>query len=206
MKAIAGITGNRPRRATSVALGGAALALVAGGLLYHNVKGRRDGATPSDTREVERSITIGASADELYRAWRDPSNLSRIMGDMAEVIAAGADRTHWTAHGPLGRRLEWDTRVVEERPGEMLRWESLDGATLPNSGELRFRPAPGNRGTEAALRVRFDPPGGALGSAVAARLGIVPDLLADKALRRFKSLIETGEIPTLAHNPSARDE
>jgi len=100
--------------------------------------------------------------------------------------------------------MEWDTQIVEDRHGKLLRWESLEGAPLPNEGTVRFSPAPGDWGTEAMLCLRFDPPGGPLGNRAVKRLNIVPRVLADKILRRFKSLAETGEIPTLAYNPSAR--
>jgi uncharacterized membrane protein len=86
----------------------------------------------------------------------------------------------------------------------MVRWKSVDGAPLPNEGSVRFHPAPGDWGTEVTLRFRFALPGGPLGNTVAKRLGIVPRMLAEKALRRFKSLAETGEIPRLKHNPAAR--
>jgi uncharacterized membrane protein len=127
------------------------------------------------------------------------------MGYFAEVTATGEGRAHWVVRGPLGRRLVWDTRIVEDHPGECVRWESLDGALVPNEGVLRFRPAPGDRGTEVVLRLRFVPPGGALGKSAAKLLGIVPNVLAEKTLRRFKSLVETGEIPTTACQPAGRD-
>jgi uncharacterized membrane protein len=165
---------------------------------------RRGAGAPADASEVERAITVGKSADELYRYWREPRNLSRIMGHFAEVTAVSEDRAHWSARGPLGRSMEWDSRVVEDRPGELLRWESLEGAELPNEGSVRFRPAPGDRGTEVSLRFRFDPPAGRLGDAASRLLVAASSALVARALRRSKSLIETGEIPTTEHNPSAR--
>jgi uncharacterized membrane protein len=152
---------------------------------------------------AERSITIGRSADELYRLWRDPRNLSQIMGHIGAVSAQSAERTHWSVHAPVGRNIEWDTEIVEDRPGELLRWQSLADADVPNEGALRFRAAPRDWGVEVTLRVSFDPPGGALGKA--ALLGDLPETLVGKALRRFKSLAETGEIPTIEHQPAARD-
>lgn len=200
-----------PRRS----LGGAALASA---LLYRGISGHsylyqalgmstaeREGIGASaDTAEVERSITIGKPANELFRFWREPQRLSQILGDIAQVTQVSGGRQHWVVHGPFNRRMEWDTQVIEDHPGELVRWKSLDGAPLPNEGLVRFRPAPRDWGTEVALRFRFDAPGGTLGNAVAKRLGIVPGMLAEKALRRFKSLAETGEIPTLKHNPAAR--
>ena len=198
-----------------VAATGIALTLVGG---YKGIKGirsedRRPGAgdtnrarpgTPADAPEVEHSITIGRPADELYRRWREPETLSQVMGHAAEVRDAGEGRTHWRVHAPLGQSLEWETRVVEERPGELIRGESLAGAALANEGSVTFRPAPGDWGTEVTLHFRFDPPGGAAGTAAAKLMEAVPKTLVSKALRRFKSLVETGEVPTLEHNPSAR--
>lgn len=198
-------------------LGGAALALAGSWLLYRGARSRpivpdavldlgreagRVGA-PRAAPEVERSITIGADARELRRAWLEPSTLPRVMAPFAEVRVEGDGRAHWTVRPGLGRELSWTTRVVEDLPGERLRWVALEGAELPNEGSLRFRPAPAGRGTVVTLHWRFDPPGGALGGAAAKGLGFVSDTLAGKVLRRFKSLVETGEIPTLAHNPAA---
>lgn len=163
--------------------------------------GRRETA---DAPAVRRSITIGRPADELYETWRDPDQLSEIMGRFAEVAASDEDRLRWTVHGPLGRDVSWETRLVEAEPGERLRWETPADATVPNEGSVRFRPAPGDRGTEVTLSIDFDPPGGALGNVALQRLDIVPEALAGTALHRFKALAESGEIPTLADNPSAR--
>jgi len=195
-------------------LGGAAVALASGALLYRGIRARgqllqgrgeqREAGARAEPPSVERTITIQKPAEELSRLWREPQNLSRIMGHFAEITPAGEDRMHWKVRAPIGRTVEWDARIVEDRPGELLRWESLEGAMLPTQGAVRFRPAPGDWGTEVALHLDFKPPGGALGQAVVKRMGRVPVKLVDKALRRFKSLAETGEIPTVENNPSAR--
>lgn len=201
-------------------LGGAATALIGGWLCYRGISGRspscqlfgmratadsegQNAGVSADATEIERSITIGESADELHRFWREPQHLSRIVGHVAKITDAGEDRQHWVVPLPLGG-IAWNTQVVEECPGEFLRWESLAGAELPNEGAVHFRSAPGDRGTEVTLRVRFDPPGGVLGDAAVTLLDPGLSLLAGTALRRFKSLVETGEIPTLERNPSAR--
>ncbi|NHN59276.1 SRPBCC family protein [Halorussus rarus] len=208
-------------------LGGAALALAGGWLLYREL--RDDGSdggesatageptpatepadtdaepgAPSDPTAVERSVTVGLSADELYGYWRDADRLDEIMGPFAEVTAAGEDRYRWSVAAPLGRQIGWETELVEDRPGELLRWRSNDDATVPNEGSVHFRSAPGDRGTEVTLRLRVDPPGGRVGRTAMGLMGVVPEALASKALYRFKSLAETGEIPTLERNPSGR--
>jgi uncharacterized membrane protein len=153
---------------------------------------------------VERSLTLAGSPAELYAFWRNPSNLSRIMSAVVKVEALSEARTHWQLTGPLGRTLEWDTSLMEDRPGEYLAWRSDENAPFANEGSVRFQHAPGDRGTVVTLRFQFDPPGGPLGDVIARALEGVPATLAREVLRRFKSLVEAGEIPTLERNPSAR--
>lgn len=154
---------------------------------------------------VESFITINRSPVELYRLWREPRTLPQVMGYFAEINTIGENSARWSVRAPLGQSIEWDARIVEDRPDEFVRWESVEGASVPNEGSVQFRPAPGDRGTEVRLSFRFDPPGGVLGSAAASLLSVVPDALAAKALRRFKALAETGEIPTTENQPAARD-
>lgn len=153
---------------------------------------------------IERSVTVGKDADELYRYWRDSDLLSRIVGDVADVGVAGEDRHRWSVQTPLGRNVEWETEILEDRPGEVLRWQSVDGSALSSESSVRFREAPDGRGTEVTLTMRFDPPGGRVGRTAMELLGVVPEALANTMLDRFKSLAETGEIPTLERNPSGR--
>jgi uncharacterized membrane protein len=157
-----------------------------------------------DAPEIERSITIEKPADDLYRFWRGPQSLSQIMRDVVEITEESDGRTHWSVPGPFNQRIAWDIQIVEDHPGEMIHWKSLDGSLLPCEGWVRFRRAPKDWGTEVILQVRFNPPGGRMGNKVIKRLGFAPRLLLEKMLRRFKSVAETGEFPTLEHNPSAR--
>lgn len=159
----------------------------------------------SDAPEVEYSITIERPAEELYRVWREPQTLPRIMAFLAEIRPSGEGRSEWRADGPLGQSHAWVMQISEERPGELIRATSDGSGALVTESEIRFRAASGQRGTVATLRVRFDPPGGMLGD-VAARFfnGVVPKELASKALHAFKSLVLTGEIPTTDRQPAAR--
>lgn len=150
------------------------------------------------------ALTIDRSADDLYWLWKQPDARSRVLESMAKVSSTGDGSEHWQLTGPLGKTVEWDTRLTTDRPGEMVHWKTLNGVKTPYEGSLEFRPAPGDRGTEVIMRMQFDPPGGPLGEAMASLLKIVPDMAITKVLRRFKSLAETGEIPTTREQPAAR--
>ncbi|MFC7197120.1 SRPBCC family protein [Halosimplex aquaticum] len=142
----------------------------------------------------------------MYDHWRDPETHEQIWAHFAEVDRIGEDRQHWAVGGPRNTTVEWDAETVAAEPGEFLRWKSLPGARIPNEGSVRFKSRENGEETEVTLHLRFDPPGGRVGTALAERFDLLPDAAAGTALRRFKSLVETGEIPTLEHNPSARGE
>ncbi|RYE86983.1 MAG: DUF2892 domain-containing protein [Myxococcales bacterium] len=198
--------------------GEAVLAVLGGGALLHRgftghcevyeALGRHgDGHTeelvPPPRAEV--TLTIGKTAAELHEAWSHPSTLAQVMGHFATLTPADAGRTRWSVQGPLGTHVEWDTSVTGERP-ERIEWRSVEGSSLVSEGWVRFRAAPGDRGTEVTLSLGFEPPGGVVGNALVKLLGAPAEVLVRAALRRFKSLVETGEIPTLEHNPAARPD
>lgn len=188
---------------------GLAAAVVGADLLYRGATGycHMLGALGIDMSrqrlvEIQRSITIERPRDETYGRWRDPETQVLVWSHFAQATDASEEGAHWRAELPLGRTLDWDSRVVEERDGELMRWEAI--GDLPGEGVVEFRDAPGDHGTEVTLRVRFDPPGGPLGDAAVQFLDDPPKLVLAKALRRFKSLVEAGEIPSTERNPSAR--
>nr|WP_314626548.1 SRPBCC family protein [uncultured Noviherbaspirillum sp.] len=203
--AIAAKLGGRNKGAAALARtpggGAAAVSAVRG---VPPVLGKALGKAQGGEPEVERSITIGKTADELRHSWLDPRTLPQIMAGFATVHAADDGRMHWKLEGPLGRSYEWDSEALDQ-PGEAVGWRSLSNAAISNEGTVRFHPAPAGRGTVATLRLRFDAPRGALGEGLLQLLGTTPlDLVADGALRRFKNLVETGEIPTTVRQPAAR--
>jgi uncharacterized membrane protein len=149
------------------------------------------------------AVTIGRPGDELRPLWLDPATQSRIWSHFADVTPLDDRTADWVARGPTGGEYRWRTEVTGGGP-DQISWSSLDGAEVPNTGLLVFRPAPGDRGTELHLDVRFDPPGGAVGEAVSKLFHIVPTEIVHKALYKFRALALTGEIPTTDPQPAAR--
>ncbi|MDP9414460.1 MAG: cyclase, partial [Pseudomonadota bacterium] len=80
---------------------------------------------------------------------------------------------------------------------------SEEGADVRNSGRIDFLDAGPGRGTMVRATISYDPPAGAIGRAVAKVLQREPNVQARRDLRRFKQLMETGEITTSA-SPSGR--
>ncbi len=146
---------------------------------------------------VEEVVTIDRSAAELYRFWRNLEQLPTFMEHLVSVRQLDQRRSHWIAKGPAGRTVAWDAEIINELPEELIGWRTLDGADVISVGSVRFTPSRAGRGTEIRVRLQYEPPGGRVGSAIARRLGGDPSHAVREGLRRFKRLMETGEIPTI---------
>jgi uncharacterized membrane protein len=146
-----------------------------------------------DASEVRKSVTVNRPVEELYAYWRQLENLPRFMRHLEDVQTYGDGRSHWRAKAPMGRTVEWDAEVTDDQPNRRIAWRSLPGADVSSAGSVEFRPAPGGRGTEVSVQLRYDPPGGVLGTAVAKLFGEEPEQQVSDDLRIFKRVMETGE-------------
>ncbi|MBD2523744.1 SRPBCC family protein [Nostoc sp. FACHB-133] len=191
-------------------LRGALTALAGGGLIYQGatkqstIQQAQEAIGINQPIKVEKTVTINKPADELYRYWHNFENLPTFMKHLKSVRVDNEKRSHWIANAPLGNSVEWDADILEDRENEFISWASVEGADVDNSGFVRFKKAPGDRGTEVKVVLEYNPPGGALGATVAKLFGEEPEQQIGDELRRFKMLMETGEIATTEGQPSGR--
>lgn len=185
-----------------VALAAAAVAgvaaldfLCARGLQDERASRRASGAPMDDEVSVERAVTVTRPIEEVFAFWKGYANLPRFMRHLTSVETLAEDRTRWTATGPAGIRVSWDAETLVERENEWIAWRSLAHADVDNSGSVRFREAAAGRGTEVRVHLQYRPPAGRLGSGIAWLFGEEPGQQIKEDLRRFKQLMETGEIP-----------
>jgi uncharacterized membrane protein len=155
---------------------------------------------------VDRSVTVGKPREEVFQFWRNLENLPRFMQHLESVRVVDDKRSHWVAKAPAGRTVEWDAEIINEVPGELIGWRSLEGAGVQNAGSVHFRDAGEGRGTIVQIELQYNPPGGAIGALFARLWGEEPSVQIECDLRRFKQLMETGEIPTTEGQPSGRDQ
>jgi len=151
---------------------------------------------------VEESVTINRPLRELYRFWRNFENLPKFMNHLDSVSTRDEGVSHWVAKGPAGMRVEWDARIINEVQDKVIGWQSLDGSTISTAGSVNFDEDP--HGTRVTVHLQYNPPGGRLGAAVAKLFGEEPNQTIREDLRRFKQLMEAGEIPTTTGQPSGR--
>jgi uncharacterized membrane protein len=151
---------------------------------------------------VGRTVTIDRPREELYAFWRDFNNLPRFMHHIRSVTVTSAGRSHWVVEAPGGKTVEWDSEIIEDQPGHVLAWKSLQDASVRNSGRVEFADSPDGRGSIVRVTLAYDPPGGAVGKVIAKLFQQEPKIQARRDLRRFKQLMETGEVST-AQPPDA---
>ena len=201
---------------------GAALALIGGDLLRRGITGHSyayeamgirtaevgQGESVSVPYElgvrVDRSITIARPRQEVYEFWRNLPNLPRFMENVESIAELDRKTSHWVVKGPAGRKVQWDAAIHNEIPGELIAWRSLPGADVDNAGSVWFKEAPAGRGTEVKIELQYNPPAGVLGAAASSLWGKEPGQQIQQDLHRLKAILEAGEIPTTAGQPSGR--
>jgi uncharacterized membrane protein len=138
---------------------------------------------------VESEVTVNRPASELYTFWRTLENLPRVMEHLQSVTVLDERRSRWVATGPLGTTVEWEAEIINEVPGKVIGWRSIEGSTVVTAGSVNFDEE--GQGTKVRVRLQYDPPGGKLGAWVAWAFGEEPSVQVDRDLRRFKELMET---------------
>jgi len=101
----------------------------------------------------------------------------------------------------MGMSVKWEAEIINDQPNELIAWRSLAGADVDNAGSVTFKPAPGDRGTEVSVTMDYIPPAGKAGSLFAKLFGKDANQVIREDLRRFKQLMETGELPTTEGQP-----
>lgn len=200
-------------------LPGVGLALAGGGLIHRGLTGHCTlySALHISTKAHGRAAAVGAGrgvkivrattilkpANELYAHWRDFDTLPRFMRHLVSIQVDGL-RSHWVAHAPAGMTVEWDAEIVTDEPGRLIAWRSLSGSQIATAGSVHFASLPHDRGTEVRVTLKYDPPGGQLGSWLAWVFGEEPGQQIREDLRRFKQWMEAGEFATVEGQPACR--
>lgn len=144
---------------------------------------------------LEQTVVIARPRDELFQFWRRFDNLPRFMDNLESVTVLDGRRSHWVAKGPLGTRVEWDAEIHNEIPDELIAWRSLPGSDVDQAGSVHFMPGSGG-GSEVRVVLRYAAPAGKIGEAIGHVLGEDPRQQIADDLRRFKQVMEAGEVPT----------
>lgn len=162
-------------------------------------------ALSSDGELLSEAVTVNRPAADLYAYWRETANLTQFMENVRQIDPLDANRSRWTVKAPAGQDVSWISIITQDVPDRAITWQSEDGADVKNSGRIEFHDA-GARGTVVRAIIAYDPPGGAVGKFIAKFFQREPHIQTRRDLRRFKQLMETGEIATAARTAQAREQ
>ena len=178
---------------------------VSGRSVVNRALGRSSAAGPRATAvaslergegtRIEQAVIIARPAPDLFRFWRQFDTLPRFMENLESVTLLDERHPHWVAKGPLGARVEWDAEIHNEIPDELIAWRSLPGSDVDQAGSVHFMPGSGG-GSEVRVVLRYAAPAGKIGEAIGHVLGEDPRQQIADDLRRFKQVMEAGEVPT----------
>jgi len=186
-------------------IAGAGTAAVALGLV-RGLAGKRVRTLPYGYGiRIRKSVTVNRPAEDLYCHWRKIENLRQLFPNVVDVKVIDNTRSVWTLRGPGGIQLMWTAEITIDRENEMIGWRSVGRADLDNAGYIRFDRATGGRGTIVTVALQYNPPAGKLGAVVATLLGEKPATQIEEALRKFKQLMEAGEIARTSEQPRLAD-
>lgn len=159
---------------------------------------------PQGSIEIKRSVTINKAPQELYTFWRKLENLPRFMHHLERVEEQSEKSSHWHAKIAGGIPVEWNAEITEDTPGQRIAWRTKPDSQVQQVGVVEFRANTGGRGTIVDVEIRYTPPGGIIGETFGRLLNGVTAEQVKNDISRFKSLMETGEIPTTEGQPSGR--
>ena len=142
---------------------------------------------------VQKTVRIDKPVGEVFAHWRNLENFPMWMSHVIEVRYIGGDRYHWKVEGPAGVPVEWDSELLNVVENREMTWRSVEGSAVQNTGRIRFEED--GDGTRVHVLIKYQPPGGVVGHAVAKVFGTDPASEMDDDLNRMKSLIETGQVP-----------
>lgn len=194
-------------------LRGILMTLLGSGILYSYATGRMPalGKLPvlnNIARQVHLHsiVHIDRSAEDIYRFWRDFPQLQQSMSYVKHIREEEPGHTRWEVQGPRGPALVWESEITEDVPNQRIAWRSLEGSQIHNEGRGEFRKHSNNRGTDVAVNLIFEPPGGTIGAAVGGFLNGLENSLLTQNLYDLKARLESGEIPASPHTSDTQSD
>lgn len=144
--------------------------------------------------KIERSVAVAVPRAQVFRIWRNFTNLPHIMSHLERVEALTPTRSRWVLKPLAGTTIEWEAEIINEEPDALIAWRTLDHAGVDHAGSVRFEPIEGGRATLVSVSLQYAPPGGAIGHAVASLFGEDAGRQIEEDLGAFKHAVETGRL------------
>lgn len=138
---------------------------------------------------IEATVEVDVPLRAAYDQWTQFEDFPGFMEGIEEVRQIDDTQLHWVAR-IAGVRREWDARITEQIPDQLVAWTSTEGTR--NDGLVTFEAVSAQR-TAVTLRLDLEPDG--VVETVGDALGVI-ETRARGDLDRFKAFIEDRVLPT----------
>ena len=183
----------RTCKGTAVAvLVGSALAIGIATFITNERRHYMERSFRQNENTIEGRVTIKRPVEKVFEFYRNFRNLPSFLGDVMAIDKTGSATSRWTIQGPLGIQVHWTVRVTEERPNELIRYETVSSPALKTVWEVYF--ASGLATDETEVREVMKVPLGRLGRAALALIGKFPAEEMYSNLNRLREMLETGKV------------
>jgi len=142
---------------------------------------------------IRTSVYVDKPRREVYDFWRNLENLPLFMSHLRSVNQLDTKRSTWEAKlpGNIGT-VSWDAEIVNEDPGKVIGWKSVEGSDIDNAGKVEFMDAADGKGTVIQAVISYLPPtGGYIKSKIAGLMSPVFEKLVRSDINNFKHFIES---------------
>jgi uncharacterized membrane protein len=154
--------------------------------------------------DIEKTIHINAPLETVFDLWNRLENFPHFTSNVLDVKPTSAEgQYHWRIAGPGHVPIDFDAVITRFEPNRLLAWKTVEGSPVAHAGVIHFEPDAAG-GTRVHIQFSYNPPGGAIGHAIAALFGTDPKAKMDADLARLKTTIETGTPPRDAAQPISK--
>jgi uncharacterized membrane protein len=153
---------------------------------------------PRNHETIEATVSIHRPVAEVFRFYREFTNLPTFLGDVMAIEHIGPATFRWTIQGPLGIRVKWSVRLTKERSNELICYETVSSPGRRTQWEIHF--APGSTAGETEVHEVMRAPLGRLRRAALAVIGKFPAKEVAANLLRLKQVMETGKVTDTSYS------
>ncbi len=148
---------------------------------------------PTRGLTIDQSITVHRPVEEVFRFWRDLSNLPRFLSQVQSIQVKDEKHSRWSVRTWFGGSMQWNAEIFKEKHNRLIAWKSEEKARIPNMGTVHFSPLKNGHessSTEVRITFAYQPPGAALGLALFRLLGDSIAKQIGKDLHVLKDILE----------------
>ncbi|MBC7746165.1 MAG: cyclase/dehydrase [Flavobacterium sp.] len=146
----------------------------------------------SSNVNIRTSVYVDSPRREIYDFWRKLENLPLFMSHLKSVKTLNNKRSRWEAVLPGNiAKVSWEAEIVNDDPGNVIGWKSIEGSEIDNAGKVEFTDAADGHGTVIQVVISYLPPsGGYFKSKITDFLSPVFEKIVRSDINNFKKYLE----------------